>query len=159
MARKLVTHIDIWSDLDGAPLPEDSKPVEFSFDGRVYFIDLSDVQTKEVQEFLQPYMDAAHRNLKIASHYKLRKPATPAIPAEPTGDRVNSAPPGDGPYQNALRDRKARAVIKKWANKNGWELGARGRVPVDVILAYQDKHPGAYIPESTLQAMEVTGGE
>lgn len=165
MARKLIQYEAVINDLDGTDLPSDAKSTEFAWDAgnglRLFRIDISDVQSKEMQEFLQPFMDAASKSEKLTSVLRPRgKPGPASLPRSATRDgdlppdvSQKRALPNDPQSETArkLRDRAARLAIKEWANGNGWNLGNNGRTPRDAILAYYEANPNGYIPESTLQ--------
>ncbi|MEU2510138.1 histone-like nucleoid-structuring protein Lsr2 [Streptomyces sp. NPDC007863] len=33
-------------------------------------------------------------------------------------------------------------AIRDWANDNGYDLPERGRIPIEIIEAWQQEHPG-----------------
>ena len=69
-------------------------------------------------------------------------------PARATGARARRRPGNSAP-SNRARGRKARAgaratapvnaaAVRSWARENGYNVADRGRVPAEVLTAYQD---------------------
>lgn len=108
MAQK-VTLVD---DLDGAPLYEDGGTVRFSVDGADYEIDLSAENSKKLEEALAPYIDGAR---------KVRGGAA-------------QQPGSSSPSKKS--DPQRLKAMREWANANGHEVSSRGRIPQDVVDAF-----------------------
>lgn len=148
MGRRLVQYTEYKDDIDGSPCTEDSS-IEFAIDGYVYTIDLTDVRSKEVREFLAPYQEAAHRKVKVPkglmpeTDKRLRGTSEPA-----SGDGPG---PRGGDHVGTMRDRDARRKLRDWANDNGYEVSPMSRIPNEIVLAFHKAHPRTYIPASTLQ--------
>lgn len=49
-----------------------------------------------------------------------------------------------------MSDRAARTAIREWANGNEYAVGKTGKIPVEVLQAFMEANPDAYVPESTL---------
>jgi hypothetical protein len=114
MAQKVtVTLVD---DLDGS---EAEETVEFGLDGASYQIDLSEDNAERLRDALAEYVDHARR-----SGGRKRSPSRPAAgrPARP-----------------ASADREQNQAIRAWARKQGMKVSDRGRIPSEVIDAYNSQ--------------------
>lgn len=87
-----------------------ARTIQFGLDGRSYEIDLSAKNAREMEKLFSRYTEAA-RPLRGAAKRKRREAA--------------------GPSHGAVR---------AWAQDNGVEVNAKGRVPGDVIEAYEQAH-------------------
>jgi len=122
MAQKtVVTFVD---DLDGESEAEGTVP--FALDGVQYEIDLTSENAQDLREIFAPYISAARRTGG-------RKPA---------GGRSRASAPatsgsGSGP---AARSREALKAIRDWAKGEGWAVSDRGRLPNNVVEAYDAAH-------------------
>ena len=99
-------------DLDGTT-DSDVSTVKFSVDGKDYEIDLRDANADVFREALAPY---------IASGRRLT--------------RVVKGGPGPGNWGTALGREKA-IRVRTWAAENGFQISQFGRIPKNVVLAYQ----------------------
>jgi hypothetical protein len=100
-------NIVLVDDLDGS---EATETVSFGLDGNTYEIDLSDKNAGGLRDALAPYVANAR---KTAGGRRGRKATTTSTL---------------GPSPRLVRD---------WARSNGYEVSDRGRVPADVIAAYE----------------------
>ncbi|MDR0837240.1 MAG: Lsr2 family protein [Propionibacteriaceae bacterium] len=82
--------------------------IVFALDGVTYQIDLNSIHAAELREAIRPYIKAG---VKLSG-----RKSTSAAKSAPHTDR---------------------AVVRAWGNQNGYALGQRGRIPVDVLEAYQ----------------------
>ncbi|HET9143933.1 MAG TPA: Lsr2 family protein [Actinophytocola sp.] len=117
MAQKvLVQYVD---DLDGIP-GDDVSTVTFALDGVSYEIDLREENASRLRESLADYVDSARR----------------------VGGRVRrGATPASAPVRSAdTRSKEQTKAIREWAKKNGYDLAERGRIPANVIAAFEDAH-------------------
>jgi hypothetical protein len=115
MAQKVtVTLVD---DLDGT---EAEETVEFGLDGAAYQIDLSEENAERLRDALAEYVDHARRSggRKRATV----RPAAAGRPARP-----------------ASADREQNQAIRAWARKQGMKVSDRGRIPSEVIDAYNSQ--------------------
>ena len=120
MARKLVHQLV--DDLDGTVLEVgDGETVLFSVDGTAYEIDLTHDNANALRETLAPYIDAARR---VSNRTSAGRPA-----GSSGGGRVQK--------RSGQRDY---APIREWAAKNGYQVSERGRVPAQVLDAYDAAH-------------------
>jgi len=145
MARKLVQYIEITDDFDRESPADET--IEVAIDGTVYELDLSSVTAKELREFLHPYQEVAHDQWKMPPRKKKRKsPVSQALTDVPKPAKVK--PQGD--YPAMMADREARSAIREWAQGSGHTVGRTGKIPVEVLKAFMEANPKAYVPESTL---------
>jgi len=97
-------------DIDGST---DARPVPFTIDGVSYTLDLAEPNALALYAALEPYITAARRT---------------SGPARSSGRSRTRA---------GQREREA---IREWANANGHPVGERGRIPADVVDAYNAAH-------------------
>jgi hypothetical protein len=115
MAQKVT--VSLVDDLDGS---EAEETVEFGLDGASYQIDLSEENAERLRDALAEYVEHARRS----------------------GGRKRSAgratPAGRAP-RTATADREQNQAIREWARKQGMKVSDRGRIPSEVIDAYNAK--------------------
>lgn len=110
MARRIVHQLV--DDLDGTVLePGDGDTVLFSLDGVAYEIDLTDAHAAQLRDAFAVYIDAARPIARGAA-------STGASSPRRRGGQRDYAP------------------IREWAKANGFEVSERGRVPANVLDAY-----------------------
>ena len=114
MAKQIITLLT--DDLDGG---EADRTVEFGLDGVNYTIDLSEKNAGKLRKALEPFLSAATR-LGRNGH----------VPA--TARRA-------APAATSRSSRDQNQAIREWANKNGYTVSERGRIPSDVVEAYHSK--------------------
>jgi len=95
-------------DIDGGPA---TKTVQFSLDGDAYEIDLNDANVAKLNDAMAPYVGAARRG---------------------SGRSAS----GRGRGRSRGRNTKT-AEIRAWARENGQKVNERGRIPADVVAAYE----------------------
>ena len=116
MARK-VLYVD---DLTGDVIDEGlGGPLEFSYDGKHYTIDLGVKSRDSFRKAIQPYIDAAEE--------------VEAPRRRSAGGRQRK-PSGSGRSPEEL------ANIREWAKKNGHEVSPRGRIAAPILQAYDEAH-------------------
>lgn len=97
-------------DLDGGKADE---TVSLGLDGAQYEIDLSNGNATKLREALAPYLGAARKTGgRRATKSSSRK-----------------APQTDGPTTHEVRE---------WAKSAGLKVSARGRIPADVYVKFQE---------------------
>jgi hypothetical protein len=109
MAQKVL--VQLIDDLDGSA-SDDVTTVQFGLDGVTYEIDLSETNADRLRDLLADYVGSARR----------------------TGGRVRR---GTRPGQAGGANNDAGA-IREWAQANGIELAARGRIPAHVAESYRE---------------------
>lgn len=112
MAQKLI--VESVDDIDGSQADEH---VLFGLDGVDFEIDLSERNAKVLREKLSPFVSGARR---VGGRRKPRPKASSGITTE---------------TEQETRERNL--LIRSWARKNGWEVSDRGRLPADVVEAYE----------------------
>ncbi|HEY0001010.1 MAG TPA: Lsr2 family protein [Actinoplanes sp.] len=112
MAKQVITLLT--DDLDGG---EADRTVEFGLDGVNYTIDLSEKNAGKLRKALDPFLGAATR-----------------VGRTPVSTVRRTAPASTG---RASRDQNQ--AIREWANKNGYEVSERGRIPSHIVEAYHSK--------------------
>ena len=113
MAKQVITLLT--DDIDGG---EADRTVEFGLDGVNYTIDLSEKNAGKLRKALDPYLSAATRVGRSSTASPVRR----------------AAPASTG---RASRDQNQ--AIREWANKNGFEVSERGRIPSHIVEAYHSK--------------------
>jgi hypothetical protein len=111
MAQKHI--VQLIDDLDGGSAAE---TVSFSLDGSSYEIDLSEKNAAKLRDTLASYVAAARRGGRST-----------------VGRRPARAP-------GVRSDREQTQAIREWARKNGHKVGDKGRIPAQVLEAYNSKH-------------------
>src|SRR3954452_4501248 len=117
MAQKTV--VSLVDDLEGT---EAAETVEMALDGVTYQIDLSDKNAQALRAIFAPYVAAARRTGGRRS------------PGRPRSSSASSSSTGV-----ATRGREALKQIRDWAKSNGWTVSDRGRLPKNVIEAYDNR--------------------
>jgi hypothetical protein len=113
MARKIVHQLV--DDLDGTVLEVgEGDTVLFSLDGTAYEIDLTDDNAASLRDALAPYISAAR----------------------PISRAGGSAPSAAGQRKRRRTGQKDYTAIRAWAKDNGYDISERGRVPANVLEAY-----------------------
>jgi len=108
MAQKV--NIILVDDVDGS---EATETLSFGLDGTTYEIDLSDKNASGLRDALAPYVGHARK----------------ATGGRRGGRKATSTTSSNlGPSPRLVRD---------WARSNGYEVSDRGRVPADVLQAYE----------------------
>lgn len=102
--------VSMIDDIDGMPAAE---TVEFALDGITYEIDLSEANAAGLRESLETWVLYARR----------------------VGGRKKTGTQPAG--QSGRGESKA---IRAWAQRNGFELSERGRIPHEVVAAYHKAH-------------------
>lgn len=117
MARKEEVVVTWTDDLDGTVLTADELvEVHFAHNGDEWTLDLSEKNAKKLSDFLEPYMAAGRPVGRAASPAKRKKASL--------GNRDLSG-----------RDLTA---VRKWASENGHTVSDRGRVPQNILNAYDE---------------------
>lgn len=101
-------------DLDGTEIEDgEAETIDFAFDGKSYSIDLGRENSAAFREAIQPYLSAA-------------RPADSGKKRATKGSRrsSSSAPRGET------------GKIRAWARDNGYTVSDRGRIPADILEAY-----------------------
>lgn len=106
------TRIELVDDLDGTVFePGEGETITFSLSGVTYEIDLSRSNAEALRSALQPYITVGRR----------------------TGGGRGRRGAGTGAGTRGY-DPKA---VRKWAESNGVDVPARGRIPADILERYK----------------------
>jgi hypothetical protein len=111
-------------DIDGTDISQGrGERVEFALRGVSYRIDLSDGNIDRLEKALAPF---------IASAEKI-KGARGRPPGSNSPGSKNAAPTGSLPKEQL-------SAVRAWASRNGRKVSSRGRIPADVVAAYEAAH-------------------
>lgn len=116
MAQKVI--VELVDDLDGTA-GEGVSTVRFGLAGVDYEIDLTETNANQLRAELADYVAAARRTVPVGRGIASRRSAGSTRPAA---------------------DREKTKAIREWARGNGWAVAERGRIPENVIAAYEDAH-------------------
>jgi hypothetical protein len=118
--------VQLVDDLDGATT-EDISTVTFGVDGASYEIDLSDANANRLRATLADFVAAARRTGgRRTTTRRQRTTATATTTAAPVARSVNS--------------REHTRAVRDWARQNGFDVGDRGRIPTNVVDAFEAAH-------------------
>jgi len=101
------TVMTLIDDLDRKEIEADGQTIRFTYQGIQYEIDLSEKNAKKLDKALAPFLAAARRVSSQSPRAKVRVVGV---------------------------DTKA---VRKWAESNGIEVSARGRIPSHVVEQYR----------------------
>jgi hypothetical protein len=107
VARKTV-YLD---DLEEGEIPADAGTVHFSLEGQEYEIDLCETNAIKLRGSLAPFIAAARRPVTAT---RKRSPSTHSAVAS-----------------------EQLTAIREWARRNGHEVADKGRIPADVMIAFE----------------------
>ena len=128
MAQKTV--VTLVDDLSGEEA-EDISTVEFALDGVTYEIDLDEDNSAALRDALANYVAAARRTGGRRAAAAGRRRSGGAG----TGTPRATSPGG--------YDRETSKQIREWAKGEGFEVSDRGRVPNNVVEAWEAQRKGS----------------
>ena len=128
MAQKTV--VTLVDDLSGEE-SEDISTVEFALDGVTYEIDLDEGNGAALRDALAHYVAAARRTGGRRAAAAGRRKSNGAG----TGTPRATSPGG--------YDRETSKQIREWAKGEGFEVSDRGRVPNNVVEAWEAQRKGS----------------
>lgn len=114
MAQKVT--VQLVDDLDGGTA---ESTVEFALDGVSYAIDLSGENAAKLRDAMKAYIQHARR----------------------VGGRKKPGPKSGGKPANTT-DRARNQKIREWAATNGYTVSDRGRIPAEIVKAYDEAAHG-----------------
>lgn len=118
MASRKITTYEYMDDLDGSVVEEgEIDTVSFSYRGTDYEIDLKSANANKFDTAIKKYIDSARKVGRTRGGGGTRRTGT-----------------GSG------RSKEQLATIREWANKKGYEVSPRGRIPANVIEAFDAAH-------------------
>ncbi|RLK59824.1 MULTISPECIES: histone-like nucleoid-structuring protein Lsr2 [Actinokineospora] len=106
--------VSLVDDLDGSTGEE---TVEFGLDGAAYQIDLSSDNAEKLRDILADFVEHARRS----------------------GGRKRVPGKVTGRPRTATADREQNQAIREWARKQGMKVSDRGRIPTEVLDAYNEQ--------------------
>jgi hypothetical protein len=112
MAQKTIVHLV--DDLDGSS-GESIETITFGLDGVIYEIDLNEDNAGNLRNSLAEFISSATR----------------------TGGRVKRGTASTSKPTGSARNREQTQAIRDWARQNDWEIADRGRIPAEIIEAYE----------------------
>lgn len=113
MATKTITQkID---DIDGS---EATDSVHLGYDGVDYTLDLNEHNAARLGDILREF-------IAVATRISPDEVSRPRRGRARSGNSVGSSGP----------------KIREWAKENGYEVSPRGRIPIEVVKAYQAANP------------------
>jgi hypothetical protein len=125
------TIVRLLDDIDGKPADE---TVSFSIDGITYEIDLRTKNADKLRKVFAPYVEKARK----------------------AGAR--RAGRGVARGGRTAHNRERAADIRGWAKQHGITINDRGRIPAEIVQAYESKDPsraknaGGKVPQTKFQA-------
>ena len=112
MAQRTIVHLV--DDVDGKELgPGEGETVHITLDGASYELDLSAANAQRLRKDFGKWLSNARK-----------------VSKEVSGRRSSS----DSESQNSAHRTRA---IREWARANGYDLSDRGRIPADVVNAFE----------------------
>ncbi|WP_072806212.1 histone-like nucleoid-structuring protein Lsr2 [Rhodococcoides yunnanense] len=124
MAKQVI--YELVDDIDGTAIDEGhGESIEFSLDGVDYVIDLKSKNANDFRKKIDYYVGFATR---VGGR---KRKVTPA------GAATKSAPAAAAP---AKRDASETRAIRQWAADSGYDINDRGRIPADIVEAYDAAH-------------------
>lgn len=111
MAQKVT--VQLVDDVDGTPA---DSTVEFALDGVSYTIDLSADNAAQLRDSLASFVASARR----------------------TGGRKRTAGKQGKAAAPSSADRERNQAIREWARNQGMQVSERGRIPAEVVEAYDN---------------------
>lgn len=112
MAQKI--SVTLTDDTD--PGMNADETIVFALDGAAYEIDLASANARKLRSAFQPWIDAGRKT------------------GAGRGRRISTNKP-----RPTARSKEQVAAIRDWANRNGYKVSAKGRIPLDVEDAYNNR--------------------
>ncbi len=122
MARRTI--VQLTDDIDGSAADQ---TVEFGYRGRSYTLDLNDKNASELDDVMAPYIAAAEKAGAVQSRAASRS-------SRSGGGRQRSSGGGGATTGPDPKD------VRRWAESNGVQVSARGRIPAGILEQYSAAH-------------------
>lgn len=140
MARIVTAHyVD---DLDNTTLSDDARvTVPFAYRGEEFSVDLTADNAAQFDNDMSKWIEAAKRGQARSAGAEAGNAEPGGVPAAPRNSRRKarlrkaSAKPA-GTKAKKTRDGESNDSIRDWANKNGYQVSPRGRIPAEVKNAF-----------------------
>lgn len=127
MAKQIITMLT--DDLDGSAADE---IVTFALDGTGYVIDLNEKNAKELRESLEKFIQAASKTGRVSVNNN----------SYPSARRVETG-------SSTALSRQINQEIREWADRNGYHIADRGRIPTTVVEAFHAKRAAPTVDQQT----------
>lgn len=127
--RHIVERID---DLNGETGDGVEKFYFVTTDGRVISIDLCESNAATLKDGLEPFAAAGRQEGRISLEKWLESSSAGSTRARP--------PKSSPAYGPASERREYLQNVREWARKRGMRISEYGRVPVDILAAYDEEH-------------------
>jgi hypothetical protein len=118
-------------DIDGGPADE---TVIFALDGANYEIDLSSANAQRLRDALAEFVGHARRAGRSGGAARVNGTSSGSRSSRSSGSSGSSSSGG------ARADREQTQAIREWARSNGYDVKPRGRVPANIVEAYNSAH-------------------
>lgn len=118
-----IEQITLVDDLDGSNADE---TIQFTVNNVAYEIDLSQVHAAEFRDALEPYVAAGRRS--------------PSDAGQPRRARAAAA------STMATERRQRNNAIRSWARQNGYPIADRGRIPLEIVDAFEKSAASSTAP-------------
>lgn len=128
----MATTTVIVDDLDGSTGAE---TVTFSFQGETYEIDLVKKNRSAFEKTMKPYLDAARRSSGRGGRGGRGGGRRAAASSSSGSGRSRSR--GSSRSSSSSSSSTDLAAVRAWANQNGYQVSSRGRIPQQILDAYQ----------------------
>jgi len=125
MTKELITRLR--DDLDRT-LGDDIETYPFAWRGVAYEIELSAENVARMDAAMAPFIEVARK--AQPPRKRTRKPATVAPPIVIAEHR----------RKRTQKDREHSARVRAWANKHGFTVGNKGKIPLAAQEAYARAH-------------------
>lgn len=112
MAQKVT--VQLVDDLDGTQ-SKDIDTVTFGLDGVAYEIDLTETNAENLRKALDEFVTHARR----------------------TGGRVKPGTASPVSNVSATASREQAQAVREWGRRNGFEVSDRGRIPGNIVEAFE----------------------
>ncbi|MBE9376131.1 Lsr2 family protein [Saccharopolyspora sp. HNM0983] len=123
MAQKVT--VQLVDDVDGSTA---DTTVEFALDGVEYTIDLSEDNAESLRESLASYVESARR---AGGRKRAKGKQGKAVKQNKQNKQNKAAAPNTA-------DRERNQAIREWARNQGMQVSDRGRIPAEVVEAYDN---------------------
>lgn len=123
-------------DLDGTVIDGDTgETIRFTIQDDMYEIDLSTLNALQFRACISPYVDAARHLEGPTGQIVYPSDACPLPDSCVEHDPDAHQEEVEAAARQLLSGRKLH--MRLWARENGYVLASRGRIPADVVAAYE----------------------
>jgi hypothetical protein len=144
MAKRVVNYVVLIDDLDGTELPRgEGQTIRYGWRGNEYEIDLSDKHANDLDAMMGNLVSKSVKVGRLPGPHPKKK-QTPALSSE----SQPALPPAEekSRTQLAMERRDFLREIREWANGQGIEQAAAGRLSEATRTAWDAAHPDRPCP-------------